>query len=149
MKAKLWQGAAGHEAGDSLKAEADLLPLQQELRRFESRGQSDLWGLTLCVASGGQWPRQRQADSGYTIDVTCPRCKAAPETLFHRIWQCACNVDHLDFSSTQSLVSQATAQWEADPSLWLRGVPSRDLTCPVFLDPLEAPPLTYYGSSRL
>eukprot|EP00959_Pyramimonas_sp_CCMP1952_P006736 140787-Pyramimonas_sp.AAC.1 len=47
------------------------------------------------------------------------------------------------------LLPQAQSQWESDPSLWLRGVPGRNLTTPTFLDPLVAPPPTYRGDADL
>eukprot|EP00959_Pyramimonas_sp_CCMP1952_P416874 8733837-Pyramimonas_sp.AAC.1 len=102
-------------------------------------------GLTVAVTSGGQWPRARLREAGYIIAAECPRCGGAAETLFHRIWSCPKNVRHKDYDDSERLIEQARTNWEASPSLWLRGVPSRPDTCPVFDE--EKEPVAYeFGS---
>ena len=81
-------------------------------------------GLNMDVVSGGQWNKTRAAEQGYLLEnKICGRCQAEEETLMHRVWMCAKNVDHEDFTSTDALLPAAMAQAVAEPSLWLRGLP--------------------------
>eukprot|EP00959_Pyramimonas_sp_CCMP1952_P071230 1487208-Pyramimonas_sp.AAC.1 len=64
----------------------------RELKRYQSRSQSDEHGLTLTAVAGGQWTRMRRYRSGYKIEpAACLRCKKHPETRVRRIWSCECN----------------------------------------------------------
>eukprot|EP00959_Pyramimonas_sp_CCMP1952_P066210 1382284-Pyramimonas_sp.AAC.1 len=76
----------------------------------------DIWGATLAVVSGGQSAQQRQADGGYEVGLACSRCGARPETLRHRIGECAQHVGHPDYASTGALVPQALTFADAEPS---------------------------------
>ena len=68
------------------------------------------------------------------MSLRCPRCGAPEETLFHRIWECSHSHGDLAYEKSAHLVAQARAGHEANPSLWLRGLPPSSLTCPVFRD---------------
>ncbi|CAK0859205.1 unnamed protein product, partial [Prorocentrum cordatum] len=136
--AQQWQSAAHHAAGDDLAGGADLTTVSIELNRFAKRLQFDEWSADVAVVSGGQWPRERQLAAGYACPLLCPRCKEMPETLAHRIWTCSANCGHEDFSKTDFLVPQALASLDAQPALWLRGVPSKDLVVPKFVESSEA-----------
>ena len=90
-----------------------------------------------AVATGAFWPAQRLAEAGYAVDARCPLCKDAPDTAFHRLWECPCTRDlrqekevakvaeraleagpnHITFST--GLLENAPAHWlapaDADP----------------------------------
>ena len=106
--------------------------IQRELQRFLVRAAMDQWAQDLVVVSGGQWPRERQRRAGYDSDELCQRCCSAPESLFHRVWECPCNVGHKAYEASEHLVAQARAGVEQDPALWLRGVCPVALTTPTF-----------------
>ncbi|CAK0811743.1 unnamed protein product, partial [Prorocentrum cordatum] len=136
--AQQWQSASQHAAGDDLVDGADLTTVTIELNRFAKRMQFDEWSADVAVVSGGQWTRDRQIAAGYACPLLCPRCKEKPETLAHRIWTCPANCGHEDFAKTDFLVPQALASLDAQPALWLRGVPPKDLVVPKFVESSEA-----------
>eukprot|EP00959_Pyramimonas_sp_CCMP1952_P354227 7421130-Pyramimonas_sp.AAC.1 len=70
------------------------------------------------------------AAAGYEVSPTCPRCGEQGESFFHRIWTCAANCDHDDYTDSDFLTAQAFANHEASPSFWLRGVPAAADTIP-------------------
>eukprot|EP00959_Pyramimonas_sp_CCMP1952_P229272 4793886-Pyramimonas_sp.AAC.1 len=147
--AQQWQSAAHHAAGDDLAGGADLTTVSIELNRFAKRLQFDEWSADVAVVSGGQWSRERQLAAGYACPLLCPRCKEMPETLAHRIWTCSANCGHEDFSKTDFLVPQALASLDAQPALWLRGVPSKDLVVPKFVESSEAAQKVLLGEGAL
>eukprot|EP00959_Pyramimonas_sp_CCMP1952_P345486 7234971-Pyramimonas_sp.AAC.1 len=67
----------------------------------------DMWGATLTVVSGGQWPQDRKLDAGYDVSPPCPRCQECRETLRHRVWECKKNSGHPNYDSTEALIFSA------------------------------------------
>ncbi|CAK0892726.1 unnamed protein product, partial [Prorocentrum cordatum] len=135
----LWTRASKHEAGDDLHSGGDFSTIKQENRRLARREQYSEIALNTVVTTGGQWTRTRMLAAGYEVPPTCPRCGEQDESLFHRIWTCAANCNHDDYTDSEFLTAQAFANYEASPSLWLRGVPAAADTIPVFD---ETPPIT-------
>ena len=133
ISSSLWGSAASHEFGDGLARGADVIPIRLEMRRAVREGAYDKVGQIVTVVSGGQWPQQRQVDAGYLAPPLCPRCGTAPETLFHRIWECPRNRGPA-FEASEFLFPQALAGQDQLPSLWLRGLPPSSLTTPSFVD---------------
>ncbi|CAK0794145.1 unnamed protein product, partial [Prorocentrum cordatum] len=128
----LWTQAATHAHGDTLAGGADLVTIRIEQRRFLANGDFSDWALNNTIISGGQWTRDRLHNAGYQIDMNCDRCSAGvPETLVHRMWQCEANVGP-EFEASDELLPRAVAGVDADPALWLRGIPSVALTTPTF-----------------
>ena len=134
LRRDLWTEAAKHDHGDNLQEGGDLWPIVMEQRRLERKGMIDQMALNVTVVAGGQWPRVRCKEKGYKVSEQCPRCKEAPETLKHRVWECSKNVGHEDYSKTDPLIAAALAQADAEPALWLRGLPPTRLTHPLFDD---------------
>ena len=95
--------------GESLATGADTwhISSREQLRHMRD-GDADLCALNNVVSTGGQWPRERQKREGYDVDTLCPRCREAPEDLFHRIRACKANCGHDDYASTDYLVEQAS-----------------------------------------
>ncbi|CAK0876322.1 unnamed protein product [Prorocentrum cordatum] len=111
---------------------ADMVTIRIEQRRFLANGDFSDWALNNTIISGGQWTRDRLHNAGYQIDRNCDRCSAGvPETLFHRMWQCEANAGP-EFEASDKLLPRALAGADADPALWLRGIPSVALTTPTF-----------------
>ena len=40
------------------------------------------------MACGAVWPKDRLITAGYDVDPLCELCRADPDTMFHRIWDC-------------------------------------------------------------
>eukprot|EP00959_Pyramimonas_sp_CCMP1952_P282496 5904660-Pyramimonas_sp.AAC.1 len=131
-KAQLWALAANHVDSSDLKYGADFFGVTRELHRLEQQAETDLWPATITVATGGQWPRERQFAACYSCSRLCKRCGKAPETAYRRAWSCEKNQGHEDFERFQSRIPRAAAPREAEPSYWLRGVPASALTRPPF-----------------
>ena len=128
----------------SIKA-PNLLHVRREIERFSMAGEGGLIGLTAAITSGGQWPRVRLRDAGYAVDTTtCVRCGEADESIYHQIGACPKNCGHKDYDDSAYLAEQARINHGASHSLWLRGVPSRADTCPVF-DQEKQPVQIYFG----
>ena len=126
---QFWTQAAEHYGGEGLElGGGDVLLASREVRKFLSQEKYDLVGLQNAAVSGRQFTRQRQADLGYDVDTVCPRCNQSVETLYHRVWECPCNVGFEEFEKSECLRQQAQAQWESCPVLWLRGVPPKSYT---------------------
>ena len=45
-------------------------------------------GLASCLITGGYWTRKEQRERGYEVDEECPLCRAAPDSLRHRVLIC-------------------------------------------------------------
>ncbi|CAK0794216.1 unnamed protein product, partial [Prorocentrum cordatum] len=60
-----WRKAAAHPRGETLTGGADLQLAQAELNSFVKKGSMDLWGATLAVLSGGQWPQDCKLEARY------------------------------------------------------------------------------------
>ena len=41
-----------------------------------------------CLATDGYWTMDRFCKAGYHVSPLCPKCKAAPDTVHHRLWKC-------------------------------------------------------------
>ena len=135
----LWARASKHQAGDDLHSGGDFSMIRQEHRRFAIKEQFSEIALNTVVTTGGQWTRTRMVAAAYDVSPLCPRCGDQDESLFHRIWTCAANCDHEDYTDSNCLIGQAVANFEASPSFWLRGVPAASDTIPVFD---ESPPIS-------
>ena len=45
-------------------------------------------GLASCLITGGFWTRKEQRERGYEVEEECPLCRAAPDSLRHRVLIC-------------------------------------------------------------
>jgi hypothetical protein len=45
-------------------------------------------GCLLCAACDGVWTKSRAKAAGIADDDVCEMCLMAPDTVFHRVWQC-------------------------------------------------------------
>eukprot|EP00959_Pyramimonas_sp_CCMP1952_P088548 1852554-Pyramimonas_sp.AAC.1 len=54
--------------------------------------------------------------------------------LFHCVYTCPCNKGSDAYEKTYYLVTKAMAGVDANPSLWLRGIPPKDCTYPIVTD---------------
>ena len=122
VKARLWKGAARHEYGAGAENGISSASMRRLLRRFGSVHGTSCAGLMRAIATGGMWPRARKAAAGYRVDPLCQRCKAAPETLFHRYWACAENKGHPAYDESERYAEQAAEESELFPIFWLRGL---------------------------
>ena len=123
----MWAGAAAQPDGNGLQEGADLTVVWKHLRRLRMHGADQREGLLLTVVQGGDWTRQRKADT-FGGCALCPRCKKAPGTRFHRTYECEANAQIEGIEETNKIVDRATKLHERDPAFWFRGMVPRDWT---------------------
>ena len=45
-------------------------------------------GALRAVACDAVWPKDRLIAAGYDVDPVCELCRAQPDSMFHRLWEC-------------------------------------------------------------
>ncbi|CAK0842450.1 unnamed protein product, partial [Prorocentrum cordatum] len=85
--------------------------------------------LTLVIAVGGTWPRERlmaEVQEENEPLRMCPRSYAdgttRAETPLHLCWTCPHNKGKRAFQDSDTLVPEAVAQYEQCPAFWFRGL---------------------------
>ena len=130
----IWQGLWDHAAqgadGSGLDHGVDFTVLNKHTASYRKHGLASHAAMLECAASNCCWTRSRRNLAGYDVDTTCQRCLSAPDTAFHRVWECQANdqVDQDDFRKSRHLAAQANRAMEKgeDQCFWLRGlVPKR------------------------
>ena len=121
VEAKLWAKASTRPDGRGAEHGVDTSPILKHLKWLEKKGWSRTAGALATVACGAAWTNQRCYDAGYRDTPLCDRCKAAPETMAHRVWGCCENTAPI-FEASANLEARARLELEANPVFWLRGV---------------------------
>ena len=85
----------GPDAQDSFNFGMFFRPLLQLYRRLPPTAAARL----LAWVSGGIFTRIDLVKMGYDVDPVCPRCLAAPDTLYHRCFTCV----HVESSAVEVL----------------------------------------------
>ena len=49
----------------------------------------------------------RLRGAGYQVELECPMCKTALDSIFHRLWQCPCNDALRSAFASQQLILEA------------------------------------------
>ena len=126
---QLWSRAANHYNGQGLENGADMYGLRLHVKKLRKQGKHDIAGALVSVATTAAWTRQRIADLPKSEDavcdpdaVTCKRCGKAPETDFHRIWDCDANCNLRACKKSVYLIKKAKLWYTKVPCLWLRGI---------------------------
>ena len=105
--------------GQNSKADTEIVDDDEESQLLSPMLQK--W-LQLFL-TGGYWPKLGAFEAGITDSSLCPRCKMAPESATHLLYQCAHNlaINDARLRKTDYLCSQAVQGAEDLPCLWLRG----------------------------
>ena len=59
------------------------------------------------VTCGAIWTMDRLRGAGYQVELECPMCKTALDSIFHRLWQCPCNDALRSAFASQQLILEA------------------------------------------
>ena len=62
--------------------------------KWRSNGIHTKAGALKTILAGATWPNQIRAKRGEIQDPTCPHCKEAEESAYHRWWQCPAHQKH-------------------------------------------------------
>ena len=69
---------------------------------------------------GGVWTRSRLYEAGYDVDILCPLCQQAPDTIDHRLFHCSCSQearDKLKWGKGEGSWEEAKEHWMAKQGL--------------------------------
>ena len=81
-------------------------------------------------ACDGLWTDEKLLARGADVSPVCARCGAAEDGILHRCWTCPAlpGPDEADWiKATDHLQPRAEEGARNQPTLWLRGLPERDI----------------------
>ena len=90
LQCRVWEQAAKYYQATGLEEGAALSVLEQHLKRLHKKGSWSQSPMLLVKAFAGCWSNVRVSQGGCEDqNILRSRCNQAPETDWHRIWDCA------------------------------------------------------------
>ena len=140
LSVKLWKKAAAHHNGKGLEEGADLTSVRKHLARLRKQKRHEEAGALECGVTAATWPRAKIAaykdKETPPEEILCHRCHKAPETDYHRTWECEANEKLKGCKSSKHLIRRSKEGTIRAPCLWLRGI------VPATWTQVDAPPET-------
>jgi hypothetical protein len=100
-----WRAAAHHQGGTGLEQGVPNTKISTDI--IEHLRRRNLWDIASALKGtliGTAWPNHRRHADDPSQQI-CPRCSRAPETLWHRYWECPNNAsipdEHLYIEESQ------------------------------------------------
>ena len=146
---QLWEKAASHTNGNGMQQGVSYNNTMKYVNHLKKVKDHAKAAACEVVLSAGCWSPFKKWKAGLVTQdaAVCTKCGAQQCDDFHQFWACESHINDTadDIVNSQQYVSQAQAEIDVYPCLWLRGVlPESLVTIPSRFNPKEDTPTRIY-----